>query len=385
METMSTRGKNRIWLSVLLLAGATTLVAQTTAREQLESGHRLWEQRLAKSAIAAFDAATRDPATAAEAWEALGRIYTFKGWQQEGVIPGWHDEPEYRDKAITAFKASLAADPSRTSAAQALQQAQAFAASATVVPPAPPRPEVKALDARLEALRDDRAASTQAILAAVEARAAAQADPSPHFTGAQILIEHGAFDVAVKLAERGRSVSDRFIAENESAYKMSGKAQGARNRGQATALDLIGWAAFQRMDYGTATTSLEEAERLSRGQDFANQFHLGELANARKNPEAAQEHYLSALALSGGAEPLRKRAREALSLLKTGTGAGAPLFEAWLDEELTRRREERRTSLLRSVVDRPLPNIALTTVDGKAMDIAATRGKVLLLNFFSSW
>jgi len=372
--------------AALILAAATTLGAQTTAREQLASGHRLWGQRLAKSAIAAFEAATRDRATAAEAWEALGRIYMFKGWQEEGVIPGWHDEPEYREKAIAAFKAALAADPSRASAAEGLKQAEAFAASPTVVPPAPPREEIKALDDKLEALRADQSASTSAILAAVEMRAAAQADPTPYFTGAQILIERGAFDEAVKLAERGRTASDKFISENESAYKMSGKAQGARSRGQATAVDLIGWAAFQRKQYARAIARLEEAERLSRGLDFTNQFHLAEVANARHDADTAREHYLSALSLAGGPAPLRQRATDALmKLTNLGAEAQSAKAAAWLEGELARRREERRTAAVKSIVDRPMPRLQLTTLDGKPMDVAALRGKVLLLNFFSSW
>jgi hypothetical protein len=369
---------------LLLFVLPVAVVAQQDSRAQLASGHRLWDRRLANSAIAAFEAATRDRATAAEAWEALGRIYLFKGWQEEGVIPGWHDEPEFRDKAIAAFKASLAADPSRASAAEGLKQAEAFAASRTVVPPAPPRPEVKALDEKLDALRSDRSASPAAVLAAVEARAAEQADPTPFFTGAQILIDRGAVDEAVRLAERGRAASDRFIAENESAYKMSGKAQGARARGQATAIDLIGWAAFQRKDYTTAAARLEEAERLSRGQDFTNQFHLATFAQAQGDPERAREHYLNALSLAGGPAPLRQRATEALAALQANTASRAE-FDKWLEEELARRREERRTALLRSVVDRPLPPLHLTALDGKALDVGSLRGKVLLLNFFSSW
>ena len=72
-----------------------SLAPDARAREQLARGKALWDQRLAKSAIAALEAAARDPATAAEAHEALGRIYTFKGWQQESVFPGWHDEPAF--------------------------------------------------------------------------------------------------------------------------------------------------------------------------------------------------------------------------------------------------------------------------------------------------
>ena len=36
-------------------------------------------------------------------------------------------------------------------------------------------------------------------------------------------------------------------------------------------------------------------------------------------------------------------------------------------------------------VDRRLPQLPLTAVDGTRVDVAGLRGKVLLLNFFSSW
>ena len=78
---------------LFIMAWSITAVAlaQTTGRDQLLRGTSLWEQRLSKSAIAAFEDAARDPSAAAEAHEALGRIYMFKGWQQEGVFPGWRD------------------------------------------------------------------------------------------------------------------------------------------------------------------------------------------------------------------------------------------------------------------------------------------------------
>jgi tetratricopeptide (TPR) repeat protein len=370
------------YLLVCVLLVAVT-GAQSDSREQLTKGEALWGQRLSKSAIAAFQAAARDPKAAAEAHEAIGRIYMFKGWQQEGVFPGWHDEPEYRERAIAELKAAVAADPSRTSAQEALRQAQAFAA-ADKVDPETPRAEVKALDAKIESYRAAKDVPVPEILATVEARAAMQADPAPYFTAAQILLDRREFARATELAQKGAAAAERFITENEGAYKMSGKTAGARARSRATATDLIGWAAFLQNDYTTAAARLEEAERLSRGQDFVNQFHLAELAQARKQIDRAREHYLNALSLTGGPAPLRERAMQAAAHIHASLESPVG-FDAWLDEELTRRREERKAAALRSLVDRPLPALSLTTVDGRAADVKALRGKVLLLNFFSSW
>src|SRR5262245_9088210 len=200
--------------AVLTVAlAAVSLSAQAPARDALAKGKAFWDERLAKSAIAELEIAVRDKSTAAEAHEMLGRIYTFKGWQQESVFPGWHDEPSYRERALAELKAAVAADPARATAKEALQTAEGFAA-AEKVDPAPPRDAIKALDARLESFRTAASATPDEIVAAIDARAKAQADPAPYFAGAQILIDRGAFDRAIGIAGRGVGVSDRFITEN---------------------------------------------------------------------------------------------------------------------------------------------------------------------------
>ena len=380
--------KRRFVTAVAVGLTVATAFAQSAAREQLARAIALWDQRQAKSAIAALEAAARNrptPAEAAEIHEVLGRIYTFKAWQQESVFPGWHDEPGLRAKALAELKAAVAADPSRTSARDALRLADEFAA-ADAVDPAPPRPEVRALDLKLQAFQAPGSAGTVAdIIAAVDARAQAQADPAPYFTGAQILIDRGEFDRAITLAARGAVVSDRFIDENLSAYQLSGKSQGSYARGRATAADLVGWALFLEKDYPAARAKLEESARLSQDQDVVNQFHLGELARAQGDAARAREYYLNALSMAGGPAPLRQRAMQALSGLHAGGPSAAVGFDAWLDAELTRRRDERRNAALKSLVDRPLPTLALTTIDGQPFDTSSLQGKIVLLNFFASW
>jgi len=370
----------RLLFVLAILLTAVAAPAQTNLRDQLTRGRALWDQRLSKSAIAAFEAVARDPSAAAEAHEALGRIYIFKGWQQEGVFPGWHDEPSCRERALVELKASLASDPIRASAQEALRTAEAFAA-ADKVDPATPRAEIQALDAGIDSYRKSGDAPVGDILAAIEARTKAQADPAPYFTGAQILIDRGAYDRAIALAEQGAKASDRFIDENLSAYQMSGKSKGSSARGRGTALDLVGWALLLKKDYASAASKLEEADRLLQGQDFTNQFHLGELARATNAPERAREHYLNALSLASGPAPLRQQTTQALA----GLPNSASNFDAWLEGELSRRREERRLAALKSLVDRRLPQLPLKSIDGRPYDASSLQGKVLLLNFFASW
>ena len=356
---------------------AVVTLAQTADRDPLARGNVLWSQRLTKSAVASLETAARDKSTSAAAHEALGRIYTFRGWQQESVFPGWHDEPGYRAKAIAELKASLAADPGRASAQEALKIAEGFAA-ADKVDPAPPRPEIRALDTKLQA-----GGTADQIVAAVEARAKVQADSAPFFTGAQLLIYQDEYDRAIALAERGAAASDRFVDENLSAYQMTGKSQGSKARGRATAADLTGSALLLKKNYAAAAEKLSEADRLSQGLDVSTQVHLGDLARAQKEFARARDHYLDALSLAGGPEPLRRSAREGLQAMQGM--AYSQGFDAWLETQLTKRREDRKAAMLKSLVDRPLPTLALTTVDGKPFDASTLRGKVVLLDFFASW
>jgi tetratricopeptide (TPR) repeat protein len=378
----------------LLLTGALTVLAvaspfaqtQSQAERSLARGKAMWDQRLAKSAITALELAAKDKATAAEAHEMLGRIYTFRGWQQDNVFPGWHDEPGVRVKAIAELKASLAVDPNRTSAQDALKTAEGFAAAAKV-DPAPPRPEITELDRKIANFAADHGPKADAdeFFALLDQRIRAQADPAPYFTGAQIAIEHGQFDRGIKLAEQGVDAANRFVDENLSAYQMAGKADGSRTRARAQAADLVGWAAFQQKNYAQAAAKLEEAERLSRGLDFNNQLHLAELAKAQNETDRARDHYLNVLSLAGGfggaPQPVRDRARQQLQAVYRGSEP----FDAWLDTQLASKGDERKQAALKSLVDKKLPKLKLTTVDGKPFDAASLQGKVLLLNFFASW
>ncbi len=369
---------------LVIVAAVGVLAAPTPAQTQLARGRSMWDQRLSKSAIAALETAAKDSSTAAEANEALGRLYMFKGWQQESTLPGWHDEPACRQKALDALRASVKLDPSRASAQEALRTAEGFAA-AEKVDPAPPRSSVKEADAALDAERSAaKDTPIDALERTIEARTRVQADAAPYFAGSQILIDRGQYDRAIAWAERGARASDRFIDENISAYQMSGKVQSQYARGRATASDLVGVALFFKKDYTGAAAKLEEAERLWQGLDFGNQLHLAELARARNDVAAARNHYLNALSLAGGSTPARQAATRTLATLPPVAADGAG-FDSWLEGELSRRREERKAAALKSLVDRPLPKLTLRTLDGQPYDIARLHGKVVLLDFFASW
>src|SRR5262249_54649383 len=250
--------------------------------------------------------------------------------------------------------------------------------------PAPTRPEILALDAKLDALASAPGATVAAINAAVAARAKAQADAQPYFVGADILNTMGEYDKAIEMAEQGSKVSDRFIDENLSAYQLEGKAQGSRDRTRSVVADLVGWAQFQKKNYAAAQAKMQEAERLSQGNDFIVLYHLAEFYRAQNDPVKAREYYLNALSLTGGPPQVRKRIMPALTAVRGDAGAGQP-FLTWMEAERGKRREARKAAALKNLVDKPLPALAVTTVEGLPYDAKNLRGKVVLLDFFASW
>ncbi len=457
-----------------------------------------WDLRRSRSAIDVLENAARDPKASADAHYELGKIYFFKGWESEGAYPGWHEESEYRPRAIAEFEAAIKADPrksdARTMLADALllsdRPADALTAYDAVIkaspmagparvgrwkalkalnrsgeiqaevvaaaqaddvkmlaaardgyallgqdadakaldtaieerfPTSPPAAQIASgriaaarqakqyptvveqaraftqkfpaspqlptvCDALIEALAADPSTDASAILTTVDARVKMRPDPAAYVTGANALLARRALlDDAIRLADGSVSAADTLVNENLGSYKMSGKVQGSLGRSRAAAADIVGWASFLKNDVTKATSSLEEAERLSRGLDMVNQFHLAELARSKGDLEAAREHYLNSLTLAQGPPPIKEAGKKALAEVYAKLGNDPAEFESYLKGELDRRGEARRTALLQTMVDQKVPDLRFTGVDGKTVEIAAMRGKVLLLNFFSSW
>jgi len=406
-----------------LATSASAEPSREAARQALRDGERLWRLRRTRSALQAFEKAAERRELAAEAHYQIGRIYFFKGWEAEGAFPGWHEEVQYRQKALAAFEAALKLAPTlegarhgRWKALRGLGRDAGKEPALTAAPDAAPAEEIQKLradkrsgelieparrfvarfpeserlpavyDALLEAYQETPATETGTIVAAIEARIAARPDPAGYFAGANLLLLRGdMLERALTLAREAVPAAETFIDENLGSYKLAEKARGSLNRARATSADLEGWALFKQGGVSAAEAKLLEAERLSRGQDFSSQFHLGELQRKKGAVKEASERYLTALSLAGGAEAQRAAARQSLSELAASQGREPAGLEAWLKDDLDRRREDRRAQLLRSMVDRPLPALPLVSLTGQPVDLEKLRGRVLLFNFFASW
>jgi len=408
--------------ALALTGGAAAQPAADAGREALRDGERLWRLKRTRSALEAFERAAQSKQHAAEARQRIGRIYFFKGWEAEGAFPGWHEEVEYREKALLAFDEALKRGPVseetrllRWKALRGLGRETGPEPLLTPPPDAVQAEQIQKLraekkygelieqahgfsvrfpaserlpavyDALIEAYQATPAIPVETLAAAIDARIAARPDPGAYITGANLLVSRGALDRGAKLALELVPAAEIFIDENLGSYKLAEKAKGSLNRTRATSADLVGWILFLKGDASAAEAKLLEAERLSRGQDFTNQFHVAELLRKKAELKEARERYLNALSLAGGAEAQRAAAQKQLAELRAGEGQDAAGFSAWLKGELDRRREERRAQLLGSMLDRAVPKLPLASLAGEPIDMSKLRGKVLLYKFFASW
>ena len=334
----------------------------------MEQGKADWFAMRTKSAEQKLTAATKVPATAAQAHYWLGRIYDFKGNKAEGAFPGFHEEVSYRPRAEAEFAAAGEPKPEWILEANGLENS------------------LKAADAAIAKLQADPRASALAIRNAIDVRVRLRPDPMSYIAGANLLLARNAdLPYVLRLAAEGRVAGDRFIWENESSYKLDGKVRGSLDRNAAAFADIAGWALFLQGDLAMAEKRLAEAARLYRNVDSTNQLHLAELSRKKNDLETAREHYLTALGLAGITPPQRDQAKAALADVQAKSRENPADFEKWLAATLDRKREERRKALVSNMAGRRLPALVLKDLQGNNVDLRAERGNVVLLNFFSAW
>jgi hypothetical protein len=336
-------------------------------QEVLAQAKADWFAMRTKTAEQEFLAATKNPATAAEAHYWLGRIYDFKGNKAEGAFPGFHEEVSYRPRAEAEFKAA------GTPRAEWAAEADAF------------ENNLKAADAAIAKLQSSNA-PIQDLRAAVQKRLALRPDPMAYIAAANLFSERKGEGTFVQvLAKDGVIESHRFIHENESSFKLDGKVQAFLDRNDAALADAAGWALFNAGQARMAEMRLAEAARLYRNLDPTNQLHLAALSRTKNDLETARDHDLTALGLAGITPPQRDQAKKDLADVQSKSGENPAEFEKWLTVTLDRQREERRKALVGNMQGRKLPNLVLKDLQGRNVDLRAERGNVILLNFFSAW
>lgn len=343
-------------------------VPRPKTQDALAQAKADWFAMRTKTAEQELIAATKNPATAAEAHYWLGRIYDFKGSKAEGAFPGFHEEVAYRPRAEAEFKAAGTPKPEWAAEADKFDS------------------DLKAADAAIAKLQADANASEAAIRSAIDARIRLRPEPATYIAGANMLLARKTdLPFVIRLAADGKLAGDRFIHENESSYKLDGKVQGFLERNAATFADVAGWALYQRGDVKAAELRLAEASRLFHNNDATNQLHLAELSTKNNDLETAREHYLTALGLAGITPPQRELATKALAAVQVKSGESPAEFDKWLNATLDRKREERRQAMVGNMLGKKLPSLVLKDVQGNNVDLRAQRGNTVLLNFFNAW
>ena len=331
-------------------------------------GRIYWRLLRTNSAEQALIAASKSPAFGGEAHYFLGVIYDFKGNKAEGAYPGWHEEVDYRPRAVAAFATAGTPRPEWLAAGDRVAGA------------------VKEADAAIAAVAASNGPVGDRLWVAMAQRLEIRPDPAAYIANANILLaRNDNLPIVLKLAAEGKIAGERFIRENESSYKLDGKVQASLDRNAAVFADIAGWALYLQGDLTAAEARLAEAGRLYRNLDPANQLHLAELSRKKNDLENAREHYLTALGLAGITPPQRVEAKAQLADVQAKSGENPADFEKWLTATLDRKREERRKTLVTNMAGRRVPALVLKDLQGNNVDLRAERGNVILLNFFSAW
>src|SRR4029450_3430960 len=193
METAEGRRKGAkvlALLSAFCILTSAALTAQTPSprsKALLDQAKADFFAMRLKSPDQPLTAATKNPATAAEAHYWLGRIYDFKGNKAEGAFPGFHEEVSYRPRAEAEFKAAGTPRPEWILEADGLENS------------------LKAADAAILKLQADPQASALALRDAIDVRIKLRPDPMSYTAGANMLLARQAdLPFVLRLAAEGK-------------------------------------------------------------------------------------------------------------------------------------------------------------------------------------
>jgi thiol-disulfide isomerase/thioredoxin len=184
-------------------------------------------------------------------------------------------------------------------------------------------------------------------------------DPSPYSHLAT------AYDTHARKAEDIAPLIDKaielYLADRSKSYDFD-----AANL--ASAFRLSADAAFKLKRYSQAVTAVKTAQALARDSSDAVYLLEARIWERTKQPALAEKAYRVAWRL--GSKPAEDGLR-AIYQKDKGTLAG---FETWLNKE--------DNAPSNTLAKRAFPAFNLTGLDGKSYDLAALRGKVVVLNFW---
>ena len=191
-------------------------------------------------------------------------------------------------------------------------------------------------------------------------------------------------DRAEALVEDGLAATDRRGRRGYPYASMSrDKRRAAAKYFKASLTDALGWVHFQQGKLDQAERELTKASKLyPRG--MMNLYHLGRLYESRGDLTRAQEYYVQGLAIMSPGENLSEKGLKDLYVRENGSAEGYEAFRAQFEQKSA---QERKARILaeRNTTPEPLDPFDLKTLDGKRVQVAALRGKVVVVNFWGLW
>ncbi len=200
---------------------------------------------------------------------------------------------------------------------------------------------------------------------------------NPHIiyaAGAIRLAQRGVdFAEAERIARAGIPEGKKKIDAQRTAYETVGDHATAVDWMTAKMYDALGWVFFHEGRLDSAEVQLKHAADLDPKSTDAL-FHLGQLAEKRSNPTAAEVFYTRGSLISIMGTNPNRAALERLYRAQHGSLEGYPAYLSQLaDADRARRKAEVEKTLITD--PKPLRAFALKTVDGRWVTLDSPQGE----------
>lgn len=201
----------------------------------------------------------------------------------------------------------------------------------------------------------------------------------PYLVIAQGLNKRGLFVEAEKFAADGIEIFEKKVAE---AKKDKNYLDISDNSSRASLLNALGESLFKQEKYEAAEKTLLKSVEISKKYNFGFKL-LGELYEARKQFDKAEDAYLSQIAFV----PVDAPDYSALKNLFQKRTGGLNDYEKYLETVKQRQKAKRRDFIIADRDKEPKDFAAfnLKTFDGKTISFADLKGKIIVVNIWTTW
>jgi tetratricopeptide (TPR) repeat protein len=191
------------------------------------------------------------------------------------------------------------------------------------------------------------------------------------------------FREAERIARDGIPAAKQRIESQRRSYETQGDYENALNWMTGLMYDALGWVFFNEGRIDEAEKELLHAYDLDH-ENLENLYHLGQLHEAKGNPDQAGEFYIKGMSIQRPGENPNARALKALYEKRHGSLEGIDDYLARINEIERAKRQEK---VLASRIAEPeaAPPFDLKTPDGSLVSLESLKGKIVVINFWGIW